>query len=283
VVVANPDPRMKSAFAASVCVVALDAVAGLCTGDERKVLRDMQLVGLKGNECGVKFYNTGSFTFHHVEFNQCFSDSLGVSLSCAECYASVVEYGMRNCSTKCSTASGWCASDCITCTAVAWENRAALGACAGFTDGGSELCNDAVPDSAVNSSDTESDDRCSVCTDDCSGCPGHEKPADNLVVKFFLAHTEEFKSQAQELATQQGLNEELQAFVPIRYATQIVAGTNWFVKVQIGATSRASMYADVLIFEALEFKNQLPKVIKLKLGVARDAPISFGTNETVMV
>merc|ERR1719503_332908 len=123
---------MKASLATSVCVVALDTVAGLCTGDERNVLRDIQLVGLKGNECGVRFYNKSSFTFHHVEFNKCFSDSLGISSSCAECYASVVEYGMRNCFANCSTASGWCASDCITCTA--------LGACAGFRDGGSELC-----------------------------------------------------------------------------------------------------------------------------------------------
>lgn len=276
---------MKVVVAASVFVVAFECVVGMCTSDERDVLRDIQLVGSKGNECGVKFYNTSSFTFHHVEFNRCFSDSLGVSQSCAECYASVVEYGMKNCFAKCSTANGWCATDCLTCTSVAWENRAALGACAGFTDGVSELCDHVVPDSMINSSDAETD-RCSICdpgTDDCDGCPGQEKPADNLVVKFFLTHTEEFKSQAQELATQQGFNEAIQAFVPIRYKTQVVAGTNWFAKVQIGSTSRASMYADVVIFEALEFRKQPPTIIKIKLGVARDVPISFGSNETLVV
>lgn len=273
---------MKSTVAASVFVGVWVPVTGMCTTDERMVLQDAHLVGTKGNDCGVKSFNTISFEFQHVEFNNCFSDELSISLSCAECYASVVEYGMRNCFPECSRGSGWCASGCLSCTAHAWENRAALGACSGFKNGGSEPCDQIVPESTMNSSDPEID-RCSVCTDDCDGCPGHEKPIDNVVVKFLAAHSEELKSQAQDLATQEGLNEAIQLFVPIRYKTQVVAGINWFIKVQFGSNSRSNMYADVVIFEPLASRNEPPKITNIKFGVARDAPIGFLNNESLMV
>lgn len=273
---------MKSALAVSVFAVASVLVAAVCTNDERIILQDAQLVGTKGNDCGAKSYNFSSFKFHHVEFNNCFSESLSISLSCAECYASVVEYGMKNCFAECSASSGWCASGCLRCTAHAWENRAALGACAGFKNGGSEPCDHIVPESTVNSSDANID-RCSVCTADCDGCPGHEKPMDNVVVKFITAHSEELKSQAQELATQEGLDEAIELFVPIRYKTQVVAGTNWFVKVQFGSIARSNMYADVVIFEPIAFRKEPPQITCIKFGVPRDAPISFLANETLMV
>merc|ERR1711865_795265 len=98
--------------------------------------------------------------------------------------------------------------------------------------------------------------------DDCDGCPGEEAPADDSVLGLFAAHAE-FRSQAQVAAQQQGMNADIPEFVPIRYTTQVVAGTNWFVKVQLDS----DLFADVVIFEPLQFRHQAPEIVSVKFGV----------------
>merc|ERR1712072_749090 len=63
------------------------AVTGACTSDEHATLADPQEVGEKANTCGTTAFNIITGAFDHGKFNDCFSSSIGISKTCAECYA----------------------------------------------------------------------------------------------------------------------------------------------------------------------------------------------------
>lgn len=109
----------------------------------------------------------------------------------------------------------------------------------------------------------------------CRGCPSEEVSADNKVVGFFAKQYNELRSQAQTLASQQGMNAYIPEFFPIRYSTQVVGGRNWFVKVQIQRD--VDTFADVGIFEHWDSEQGPPQIFGIEFGVDRDAPINkFG-------
>lgn len=120
--------------------------------------------------------------------------------------------------------------------------------------------------------------RCMLCSEDdphhhCSGCPSSEKPADQRVLELFSSYGPHLQSQAQGKTMQEGNNIAFSEFVPIRYSTQVVRGTEWYVKVQLDS----DLFADVAIFEPLPYANlppQPPEIDNIKFGVERDAPIS---------
>merc|ERR1712070_1002543 len=108
---------------------------GACTSDEQAALADPQEVGDKANTCGTSSYNIITGNFNHDKFNDCFSSSIGISKTCAECYAATGEYGAKNCKADCLL--GWCKSGCLSCTAPAQET---LATCTGFTPAAAEPC-----------------------------------------------------------------------------------------------------------------------------------------------
>jgi len=112
-----------------------DEVAGACTSDEQSALSDPQTVGDKANTCGTSSYNILTGNFNHAKFNSCFSASIGISETCAECYAATGEYGAKNCKASCIL--GWCKSGCLSCTEPAQET---LATCTGFASGTAQPC-----------------------------------------------------------------------------------------------------------------------------------------------
>ena len=112
-----------------------DVAAGACTSDEQTALADPQTVGEKANTCGTSSYNILTGNFNHDKFNSCFSASIGISTTCAECYAATGEYGAKSCKASCIL--GWCKSGCLSCTEPAQET---LATCTGFTAGTAQPC-----------------------------------------------------------------------------------------------------------------------------------------------
>merc|ERR1711967_220215 len=113
----------------------LKVTEGACTADEQTALADPQNVGSKANDCGTSSYNIFTGNFNHGKFNDCFSSSIGISKTCAECYAATGEYGAKNCKSACLL--GWCKSGCLSCTEPAQET---LAQCTGFTAGTAQPC-----------------------------------------------------------------------------------------------------------------------------------------------
>merc|ERR1712166_814808 len=111
------------------------AVNGACTSDEQAALADPQVVGDKANTCGTKSYNIITGKFDHDKFNACFTDSIGISTTCSECYAATGEYGAKNCKADCIVK--WCKSGCLSCTAPA---QVTLATCSGFTAATAPAC-----------------------------------------------------------------------------------------------------------------------------------------------
>merc|ERR1712178_342539 len=116
-----------TAAAAEPCEEDLKVSEGACTADEQSALADPQTTGKKANDCGTSSYNILTGNFNHDKFNKCFSASIGISETCAECYAATGEYGAKNCKASCLL--GWCKGGCLSCTAPAQET---LAQCTGF-------------------------------------------------------------------------------------------------------------------------------------------------------
>ncbi|GFS16925.1 cystatin-B [Elysia marginata] len=57
----------------------------------------------------------------------------------------------------------------------------------------------------------------------------------------------------------------------IEYKSQIVAGTNYFVKIQVAD----SEYIHVLIFKALPHVNALPKLSAQQLNKTKEDPVEY--------
>merc|ERR1712070_1179138 len=128
-----------SAGAAQPCEEELKVADGACTADEQTALADPQNVGKKASDCGTSAYNIFTGNFNHGKFNDCFSASIGISTTCAECYAATGEYGAHNCKSACLL--GWCKEGCLSCTEPAQET---LAQCTGFSAGAAEPCEDLI-------------------------------------------------------------------------------------------------------------------------------------------
>jgi len=141
---ANVDVHVEATEQNGESVVCLDVhtaqtleaeVTGACSSDEASALSDPQTVGEKANTCGTSSFNILTGNFNHAKFNSCFSSSIGISETCAECYAATGEYGAKNCKASCIL--GWCKSGCLSCTAPA---QVTLATCTGFPAGTAQPC-----------------------------------------------------------------------------------------------------------------------------------------------
>jgi len=115
------------------------AAEGACTSDEQSKLGDPQQVGTKASNCGTGAYNIFTGNFNHDKFNSCFTQAVGISETCAECYAATGEYGAKNCKADCLL--GWCKEGCLSCTAPAQDT---LATCTGFSSSTAAPCLDTV-------------------------------------------------------------------------------------------------------------------------------------------
>jgi len=113
----------------------VESTAGACSSDDQAALTDPNVVGKKAGDCGKKAYSIISGKFDHGKFNDCLTDSAGISAGCSECYAVSGDYGAGNCKAACLL--GWCKSGCLDCVKPA---QADLDTCTGFTSGSATPC-----------------------------------------------------------------------------------------------------------------------------------------------
>ncbi|KAM8820509.1 cystatin-A-like [Eudromia elegans] len=66
-------------------------------------------------------------------------------------------------------------------------------------------------------------------------------------------------------------NEVYGLFQAIEYRTQVVAGTNYFIKVQVSDGT----YVHLRVFQSLPFENQGPSLTSYQTGKTRDDPLTY--------
>ncbi|NXU83964.1 CYTX protein, partial [Xiphorhynchus elegans] len=60
-------------------------------------------------------------------------------------------------------------------------------------------------------------------------------------------------------------------FTAIAYKTQVVAGINYFIKVQVSSTE----YVHLRVFLSLPHENQGPSLVSFQTGKTRDDPLTY--------
>ncbi|NXE37456.1 CYTX protein, partial [Ptilorrhoa leucosticta] len=60
-------------------------------------------------------------------------------------------------------------------------------------------------------------------------------------------------------------------FTAIEYRTQVVAGTNYFIKVQVSG----DQYVHLKVFQSLPYENQGPSLTGFQTGKTRDDPLTY--------
>ncbi|NWW09601.1 CYTB protein, partial [Oreocharis arfaki] len=73
---------------------------------------------------------------------------------------------------------------------------------------------------------------------------------------------DQFKSQA---------NVNCVVFTAIEYKTQVVAGTIYFIKVQVSDDE----YVHLKVFQSLPYENQGPSLAGFQTGKTRDDPLTY--------
>ncbi|XP_068555151.1 cystatin-B-like [Anas acuta] len=68
-------------------------------------------------------------------------------------------------------------------------------------------------------------------------------------------------------------NRTFDIFQAIEYRTQVVAGTNYFIKVQISESYTG--YAHLRVFQALPQEKQGPSLVSYQTGKTRDDPLEY--------
>ncbi|KAM7444171.1 hypothetical protein ABFA07_007214 [Porites harrisoni] len=91
---------------------------------------------------------------------------------------------------------------------------------------------------------------------------GPLKPADAEVQKI----CDQVKPQAEEMAGQ-----VFQEFKAISYKTQVVAETNYFIKVHVGGPS----YVHLRVFQSLPGDGSTLALSAIKTGMTKDDPINY--------
>ncbi|NXK42882.1 CYTA protein, partial [Piprites chloris] len=66
-------------------------------------------------------------------------------------------------------------------------------------------------------------------------------------------------------------NRNCAMFTAIVYKTQVVAGINYFIKVQISRTE----YAHLKVFQSLPYENQGPSLVGFQTGKTKDDPLTY--------
>ncbi|NXP81342.1 CYTB protein, partial [Ramphastos sulfuratus] len=67
------------------------------------------------------------------------------------------------------------------------------------------------------------------------------------------------------------VNSVFDIFKAIAYRTQVVAGTNYFIKVQDSDTD----YVHLRAFQSLPHENQGPSLVSFQTGKTRDDPLTY--------
>ncbi|KFZ61634.1 Cystatin-B, partial [Antrostomus carolinensis] len=60
-------------------------------------------------------------------------------------------------------------------------------------------------------------------------------------------------------------------FKAVIYKTQVVAGTNYFIKVQVSDLE----YVHLRVFQSLPYENQGPSLVSYQTGKTRDDPLTY--------
>uniref|UniRef100_A0A7S4CA70 Cystatin domain-containing protein n=1 Tax=Eutreptiella gymnastica TaxID=73025 RepID=A0A7S4CA70_9EUGL len=81
------------------------------------------------------------------------------------------------------------------------------------------------------------------------------------------------RDQILRLAQSKGLNGDFVVFEPISYRTQVVAGTNYFVKIRIGRDDND--YIHVRIFQPLPYTGEGPEVHSLQMSKTATDDIGY--------
>ncbi|NXB10587.1 CYTB protein, partial [Cnemophilus loriae] len=66
-------------------------------------------------------------------------------------------------------------------------------------------------------------------------------------------------------------NRNCAVFTAIKYKTQVVAGTMYFIKVQISDAE----YIHLKVFQSLPHENQGPSLVGFQTGKTRDDPLTY--------
>ncbi|KFP70579.1 PREDICTED: cystatin-A [Acanthisitta chloris] len=66
-------------------------------------------------------------------------------------------------------------------------------------------------------------------------------------------------------------NKNCAMFKAIEYKTQLVAGVNYFIKVQVSDTD----YVHLKVFQSLPHENQGPSLVAFQTGKTRDDPLTY--------
>ncbi|NXD21587.1 CYTB protein, partial [Spelaeornis formosus] len=60
-------------------------------------------------------------------------------------------------------------------------------------------------------------------------------------------------------------------FTAIKYKTQVVAGTMYFIKVQVSDAE----YVHLKVFQSLPYENQGPSLVSFQTGKTKDDPLTY--------
>ncbi|KAM4682401.1 cystatin-A-like isoform 1-T2 [Amazona ochrocephala] len=60
-------------------------------------------------------------------------------------------------------------------------------------------------------------------------------------------------------------------FKAVAYKTQVVAGTNYFIKVQVSDTG----YVHLKVFQSLPYENEGPSLVGFQTGKTKDDPLTY--------
>lgn len=66
-------------------------------------------------------------------------------------------------------------------------------------------------------------------------------------------------------------NRTYNIFKAIIYKTQVVAGINYFIKVQVSDAE----YVHLRVFQSLPYENQGPNLVSFQTGKTRDDPLTY--------
>ncbi|XP_058280173.1 cystatin-A-like [Hirundo rustica] len=92
-----------------------------------------------------------------------------------------------------------------------------------------------------------------------------------------LSDTEPATPEVQQLVNQvksqfeKRANMNCRVFTAIEYRTQVVAGTMYYIKVQVSDAE----YVHLKVFESLPHENQGPSLVNFQTGKTRDDPLTY--------
>ncbi|NXG01134.1 CYTX protein, partial [Sakesphorus luctuosus] len=66
-------------------------------------------------------------------------------------------------------------------------------------------------------------------------------------------------------------NRKCPMFTAVVYRTQVVAGINYFIKVEVSKTD----YVHLKVFKSLPHENQDPSLVSFQTGKTKDDPLTY--------